>query len=512
MNLFSLWGYVLEYIKSHDPQYYDTFYKEIFPLSMEGDTFSVSTKMPYLVGWIENMYKKKLEEIISEKTGAPVRLEIVVQSGSAPAETPANVPSAPSTEGSRAFQEKEEPSYGSTVLPDFMKNLPKDPKDIVLPDIKDYRPDPVEQNLFDSFPSARSPEPTRSFISNPVNKEYTFENFVHGNCNEMAFEASLAVAKSCLAPEMADSLYNPLFIYGPSGLGKTHLLHAICNFVQKERPDLSVLFVSSETFTNELIEAIQSGKNRNFREKYRNLDFLLIDDVQFFGGKKNSSTTEIFNTFNTLFDNKKHIILTSDRTPSDINELEERLQTRFSSGLIAHISPPDYEICSIILKKRAQKQGIDLPDDVVDYMAGHINTSVRELEGAYKKVIAYCKIKSIPVTLDAAREALIEMIPLDGRQELTIAKIIDTVCEYFGVRKDKLLGNGRPKNIVIPRQIAMYLCRIELNESYPSLRDHFKRKDHSTVLYACERVERDMEKNPETKKTIEILKRLLEKK
>ncbi|MFQ9401673.1 MAG: chromosomal replication initiator protein DnaA [Dialister sp.] len=316
---------------------------------------------------------------------------------------------------------------------------------------------------------------------------------------------------SAVEPDMAYSSYNPLFIYGPSGLGKTHLLHAICNYVNAARPDLSVLFVSSETFTNELIEAIQSGKNKSFREKYRNLDYLLIDDIQFFGGKKSSSTTEIFNTFNTLFDNKKNIILTSDRTPSDIEELEDRLQTRFSSGLLAHISPPDYEICCAILNKRAEKEKINLPDDVVDYIASHINTSIRELEGAYNKLILFSRVRNIPITFEMAREALAEVIPLDNRHRITVPYIIDVVCDYYNVRKDKLLGNGRPKNIVVPRQIAMYLCRKILNESYPNLRDAFKRKDHSTVLYACERVEKDLQRDPSTVKTIELLKNKIER-
>ena len=332
--------------------------------------------------------------------------------------------------------------------------------------------------------------------------EFTFDTFVVGDSNKLAYAAARAVAD---APA---EHYNPLFIYGDSGLGKTHLLHAICNYIHENKPELSVLFVSSETFTNELIDAIQNHTMPKFRAKYRNLDFLLIDDVQFFGSK-DATKMEIFNTFNDLFDKKKHIIMTSDRTPQDIDKLEDRLQTRFSSGLVAPISPPDYEICCIILQQRAEKLNITLPKDVVDYIASHINTNVRELEGAFNKLVTFSQIKKQTITLAFTKDALKDQIPLDNRQELTVDFIIDTVCQYYGVKKDKLLGRGRPQKIVIPRQIAMYLCRNELNESYPTLRDYFHRKDHSTVLYACERVEKDIDRDPQTRASIEAIRKLL---
>lgn len=201
--------------------------------------------------------------------------------------------------------------------------------------------------------------------------------------------------------------------------------------------------------------------------------------------------------------------MTSDRTPQDIDKLEDRLQTRFSSGLVAPISPPDYEICCIILQQRAEKLNITLPKDVVDYIASHINTNVRELEGAFNKLVTFSQIKKQTITLAFTKDALKDQIPLDNHQELTVDFIIDTVCQYYGVKKDKLLGRGRPQKIVIPRQIAMYLCRNELNESYPTLRDYFHRKDHSTVLYACERVEKDIDRDPQTRASIEAIRKLL---
>lgn len=304
---------------------------------------------------------------------------------------------------------------------------------------------------------------------------------------------------------------NPLFIYGPSGLGKTHLLHAICNYIHEYKPELSVLFVSSETFTNELIDAIQRHATNDFRQKYRNPDFLLIDDVQFFGSR-DSTKMEIFNTFNELFDKKKNIIMTSDRTPSDIEKLEDRLQSRFSSGLVAPISPPDYEICSIILKNRAEKQGINLPDEVVDYIASHINTNVRELEGAFNSLVMIARIKEKPITLPFAMEALKDKIPLDGGNTLTVDIIIDKVCDRYGVTKEQVLSNARPKKYVVPRQISMYLARNLIpGISFPALRDKFKRKDHTTVVYACERVEKEIKRDQSTKAVIDELTKQLER-
>ena len=545
MDIFELWFYVLSCVKEKNPEYYDRFYKDIFPVSFENNEFTITTKEKYLAEWIDALYKIRIEEFLSSKIGHPVQLLIQEQKNASTEnkkniEVPANTAESsekkskeiiPSSAGSTyveeipeekskplVMEEKEKPldntdSFDKTILPQLQKLKPKNPNEVHLPDITEYHQDIIQSDLFHTLVKEDAKHTNqcnqRKYISNPINGDYSFENFVHGNCNDMAYEAAYAVAKSCVNPEMADSTYNPLFIYGPSGLGKTHLLHAIQNYVRKKRPDLSVLLVTSENFTTELIEAIQNGTTKLFRDKYRSLDYLLIDDIQFFGGKKNSSTTEIFNTFNTLFDNKKHIIMTSDRTPSDINELEDRLKTRFSSGLLASISPPDYEICKIILLRRAEKDGIHLPKEVTDYMAGNINTSVRQLEGAYNKLKAYLLYKKVPLTLEVAKKALCDYIPTGEDHTISIPFIIDTVCEYFGVRKDKLLGKGRPKNIVIPRQIAMYLCRNILHETYPAIKDFFNRKDHATVLYACTKVEKDLQKNPETQAAVENIKKLL---
>lgn len=492
MNLFILWGYILEYIKKNDPQYYEMFYKKIFPSNLNENDLTIIAQDPYLVSWIDALYKSKLENFLTAKLQKPMHLIVLCK------------------------EEHEEKTKEVEKIPDFMNDeLPLmdneetfTPPENIMNLIDENSENYVLPKIENISQNANKTHEKKKFTSpNPINAEHTFETFVHGNCNEMAFQSALSIAQMATNAREMDEKMNPLFIYGPSGLGKTHLLHAICNYIHKHAPHLSYLFVSSETFTNELITSIKSNTMHKFREKYRSPDYLLIDDVQFFGSK-NSSKMEIFNTFNTLFDNKKHIILTSDRTPSDIEELEDRIQTRFSSGLIVPISPPDFEICSIILEKRAEKDKINIPAEVINYIAEHINTNVRELDGAYNKIRSYSRMQNKEITLDFAKETLKDQIPIDTR-ELTADIIINTVCSKFNVKKEHLLGKGRPKNIVIPRQIAMYLCREKLGLSFPQLRDIFKRKDHSTVLYACERVEKDMQKDIETKNTIEELDKIL---
>jgi len=431
MDFFLLWEQVLDYISKNDSQYYQMFSYDVFPTSMNDTTLVITPSKPYLVRWINGVYKGKLEQIISSIAGKPMKVEIASPGAAsnppspetsapprAPLAPPAPVPAPkPVPAPAIPFPEEENPTPSplpetppaaadpfpeEVAPPDFSSLTPKTADQVVLPDIRNYE-ELHEPSLFE--PMTGVGETKKNFQPNPVNEEYTFETFVHGNCNEIAYQAAYAVAQTATNPNQADQKMNPLFIYGPSGLGKTHLLHAICNYIHTYKPSLSVLFVSSETFTNELIDAIQNHTMPKFRAKYRNLDFLLIDDVQFFGSR-DSTKMEIFNTFNELFDKKKYIIMTSDRTPSDIDKLEDRLQSRFSSGLVAPISPPDYEICCIILQKRAEKMGITLPKDVVDYIASHINTNVRELEGAFNKLVTFSHIKKEPITLPFAREAL----------------------------------------------------------------------------------------------------------
>ncbi len=498
MEIFELWTHVLEEIKIKNPEYYNNFYSFVFPISFSDGIFTAISTVPYMIPWINAVYKKKIEKILSEKSGVSVKLVLKTQESSdVPTAEP--TPEIPVfTEASENFgipspssmsdTEKKENSHASVnshkteenmeiydkpAVPDFINIKPQNPEEVKLPSILD-NPSSIRHSAV-PLP-VKSPEKKFPYKFD----DYTFDNFVHGNCNEIAFQSAHAIALSCeeytdspgtnyskKKPEASN--YNPLFIYGPSGLGKTHLLLAISNYVKTHRPDLSVLFVTSENFTNELIESIRSGKMQEFREKYRTVDYLLIDDIQFFNGTKESSRMEIFNTFNAIADNDNYIITTSDRTPSDLKDFHERLITRFSSGMIAHISPPDFEICSIILQRKAERIHIDMPEEVISFIAGNINSSVRELEGAFKQVVGYCQIKNVPLTLENARDALADIIKVDLYSHLSAETIIDTVCKYYNVKKEQVLGKSRPKNVVIPRQMAMYIAREELNDSFPAL-------------------------------------------
>lgn len=540
MEIFELWTHVLEEIKIKNPEYYNNFYSFVFPISFSDGIFTAMTTVPYMIPWINAVYKTKLEKILSEKSGMPVKLILQSQENSeVPAADPVPETSAVSeTSGNFGIppvsslpdkEKKENPDisfspykteenpeiYEEPVIPDFMNIKPQNPEEVKLPSILDN-------------PSSIRPSAVPLPVKSPEKKfpykfdDYTFDNFVHGNCNEIAFQSAHAIALSCeeytdspdtnyskKKPEASN--YNPLFIYGPSGLGKTHLLLAISNYVKTHRPDLSVLFVTSENFTNELIESIRSGKMQEFREKYRTVDYLLIDDIQFFNGTKESSRMEIFNTFNAIADNDNYIITTSDRTPSDLKDFHERLITRFSSGMIAHISPPDFEICSIILQKKAERSHIDMPEEVISFIAGNVNSSVRELEGAFKQVIGYCQIKKVPLTLENARDALADIIKMDLYSHLSAETIIDTVCKYYNVKKEQVLGKSRPKNVVIPRQMAMYIAREELNDSFPALVKYFN-KDHSTIVHAYERVQKALKNNDRTRKELKDILTLLKRK
>lgn len=540
MEIFELWTHVLEEIKIKNPEYYNNFYSFVFPISFSDGIFTAMTTVPYMIPWINAVYKTKLEKILSEKSGMPVKLILQSQENSeVPAADPVPETSAVSeTSGNFGIppvsslpdkEKKENPDisfspykteenpeiYEEPVIPDFMNIKPQNPEEVKLPSILDN-------------PSSIRPSAVPLPVKSPEKKfpykfdDYTFDNFVHGNCNEIAFQSAHAIALSCeeytdspdtnyskKKPEASN--YNPLFIYSPSGLGKTHLLLAISNYVKTHRPDLSVLFVTSENFTNELIESIRSGKMQEFREKYRTVDYLLIDDIQFFNGTKESSRMEIFNTFNAIADNDNYIITTSDRTPSDLKDFHERLITRFSSGMIAHISPPDFEICSIILQKKAERSHIDMPEEVISFIAGNVNSSVRELEGAFKQVVGYCQIKKVPLTLENARDALADIIKVDLYSHLSAETIIDTVCKYYNVKKEQVLGKSRPKNVVIPRQMAMYIAREELNDSFPALVKYFN-KDHSTIVHAYERVQKALKNNDRTRKELKDILTLLKRK
>lgn len=331
-----------------------------------------------------------------------------------------------------------------------------------------------------------------------LNPNYTFDTFVIGNNNNLAHAASLAVA------ETPGEVYNPLFIYGGVGLGKTHLMQAIAHFIINNNPALKVLYVTSETFTNELIDSVKNQKNSEFREKYRNIDILLIDDIQFIIGKE-STQEEFFHTFNALYQDRKQIVISSDRPPKEMETLNERLRTRFEMGLPVDIQIPTYETKMAILNKKAELGGYNIPYDVKDYVATHIKSSIRELEGALTKLSAFAKLSTTPITVEFAEETLKDLISPDTRREITPELIINIVSEHFNIRPEYILSQKRTANIVYPRQIAMYLCHQMTTATMQSLGKSFGNRDHSTVMHGIEKINKKVLTDENTKSTIDIL-------
>ena len=320
-------------------------------------------------------------------------------------------------------------------------------------------------------------KPAENELARNLNPKYVFDSFVVGNSNRMAHAASLAVAES---PAQA---YNPLFLYGNSGLGKTHLMHSIGHFILDRNPQAKVLYVTSETFTNELINSIQNNKNEEFRNKYRNIDVLMIDDIQFIS-KKEGTQEEFFHTFNALYESNKQIIISSDRPPKEIKTLEDRLRSRFEWGLIADVQPPDYETRIAILKKKAERDNLTVPDDVMAYIAKNIASNIRELEGALTRIVAFATLTNQDISIALAENSLKDIFSENSATPLTPELIQQVVAEYYNIRVEDIQGSKKPKNIAFPRQVSMYLCRKLLDISLPKIGESFGGRDHTTVIYA----------------------------
>lgn len=329
----------------------------------------------------------------------------------------------------------------------------------------------------------------RAAIAN-LNPNYTFDNFVVGANNKLAHAAALSVA------ENPNTKWNPLFLYGGVGLGKTHLMHSIAHYILENQKEASVLYVTSEQFTNEVIETIKEGvlASKEFRKKYRNIDALLIDDIQFVIGKERTEE-EFFHTFNELYQAGKRIIISSDRPPKDFTNIEDRIRSRFGSGMIADIQPPDYETRMAILKKRSELEHEKLSDDILDYIAKNIDSNIRELEGAFKKVTALNKLVNVnaKANLDVAKKALKDIISPNVKNEVTIDSVIEVVANYFELNLSQICSSNRSTNIAYPRQIAMYLCKQLTGASLKEIALKLGKKDHSTILYGINKIAEDLD-------------------
>lgn len=356
----------------------------------------------------------------------------------------------------------------------------------------------AEQSIVFPPKQVQHPVSTDEPHTHMLNPKYTFDTFVIGANNRFAHAASLAVAE---APAKA---YNPLFLYGGVGLGKTHLMHAIGHYIMDHNPNTRVLYISSEKFTNEFINAIRDSQGESFRTKYRNIDVLLIDDIQFLAGKEQTQE-EFFHTFNALHEERKQIVISSDRPPKEIPTLEDRLRSRFEWGLITDIQPPDLETRIAILRKKAKAENLDIPNEAMNYIANQIDTNIRELEGALIRVVAYSSLINADITSHLAAEALKDIIPSSRPRMITIQDIQTKVGEFYGLRLEEFKARKRTKAVAFPRQIAMYLSRELTDYSLPKIGEAFGGRDHTTVIHAHEKISQQLKVDQELYKIIQNL-------
>lgn len=440
-----LWMETLEKLKKElSKPSFETWLSSTHLLHIDGDTLVISVPNEFAKDWLESRYAPLIRSSVQSILGHSVSLRFVI----------------PSAEGSNG----EELISPISFTPPILSN--NDP------------------------------------MPNSLNSKYTFDTFVIGNSNRFAHAASLAVAES---PAKS---YNPLFIYGGVGLGKTHLMHAIGHSILQRSPNTRVLYVSSEKFTNELIDSIRDENSIEFRNHYRNVDILLIDDIQFLAGKERTQE-EFFHTFNALHEANKQIIISSDRPPKEIPTLEDRLRSRFEWGLITDIQAPDLETRIAILRKKAKLENLQVPNEVMVYIADKIHSNIRELEGALIRVMAFASLSSIPITGEVAVEALKDILPSNVTKEITIDTIQQSVADYFHLSQSEFKAKKRTRAVAFPRQIAMYLSRQLTDFSLPKIGDEFGGRDHTTVMHAQEKISQALRNDPVLEKKVnELIQRI----
>ncbi len=442
LDINTLWDRTLEALREQvDPESHQTWLVPTRARSLSDSALTVTVPSQFCADWLASNYRDLIQRIITELVDAPLHVHFEVEE----------------SEG-----EAEATPTSQTATPSK----------------------PVTDSLL---------------ISHNLNPRYTFDRFVIGESNRFAHAAAGVVA------DPNSRAYNPLFIYGGVGLGKTHLMQAIgCEMLAKS-PEKRVLYITSEQFMNAFIDSIGSSRQIEFRSLYRNVDLLLIDDIQFFTGKERTQT-EFFHTFNALYDAGKKIVVSSDRPPKEIKTLEERLRSRFEWGLIVDIQIPDLETRVAILKKKAENEGLDLPNEVMLFVAEHIKSNIRELEGSLQRVKAFATLENRPIDIDLAREALGTLLVAEGAsRRITIERIQEVVCEYFDVKVADVIGESRLKKFATPRHVAQHLCRQLTEYSYPEIGQRFGGRDHTSIIHADRKIERDLQADPNMKNIISYL-------
>ena len=445
-----LWKDTLVHLEQNlSPQHFSTWIKPLKLVKIEQDIVFIEVPNRFVLDWVKENYSKLIQKFHTQLSAVTYRLQFNV-SGQA------------------------------------RDNLPKNDSSI------DTEVPPVK---------SQQQKNNRQLTDINLNRKYTFEEFVSGSSNQFAYAAAMAVANN------PATTYNPLFIYGGVGLGKTHLVNAIGNEILKKSPQMRICYYTSEKFMNELINSLRYNRMDEFRNKFRSMDVILIDDIQFIAGKERTQE-EFFHTFNALYESHKQIIVTSDKFPKDIPGLEERLRSRFEWGLIADIQPPDVETKLAILKMKADQNSIKIPEEVALFLANSVCNNVRELEGYLIRIGAYASLTSIPVSLDMARDVLKDIL-VERNKELTVEEILKKVSNHFNIKISDIKSPKRLKAVVLPRQIAMYLSRQLTSSSYPEIGERFGGKDHSTIIHAIRKIDKLREEDFQLSSTIENLKKEL---
>jgi chromosomal replication initiator protein len=447
-----LWQETLVHLEETlNPQHFNTWIKPIKFVSLKKDLIQLEVPNRFVLDWIRVHYSQLIQETLSNVGAVVYRIQFTIATQNSDSSTMENVISPGKTQNRQEIK--------------------------------------IE------------PQPRSCNYALNLNSKYSFDEFVSGSSNQFAYAAAMAVANN------PATTYNPLFIYGGVGLGKTHLVNAIGNAILRKNPEMKVCYYTSEKFMNELINSLRYAKMDEFRNKFRTMDVLLIDDVQFIAGKERTQE-EFFHTFNSLYESHKQIVVTSDKFPKEIPGLEERLRSRFEWGLIADIQAPDMETKHAILKMKAEQNGIHLPEDVALFLANSISSNVRELEGFLVRIGAFASLTSTPVTLTMAREVLKDIL-VEKNRELSIEEIQKVVASHYNIKVSEIKSSRRLKVLVLPRQIAMYLSRQLTSSSYPEIGDRFGGKDHSTIIHAIKKIEKAMETDYQLTATINNIRNAL---
>ncbi|CUH95766.1 Chromosomal replication initiator protein DnaA [Propionispora sp. 2/2-37] len=504
-----LWEQVLKKLETEIIKpLFDTWIKGAVALSLTGNVLEIGTPRQIMKEWLETKYMPQIETAVQQIFGRQLSIKI----------TNLNVDDDHLENAPAAAEIKNFPANFSVPNSQVIRHHPAatatlEAEKPVLDETKSYVPEIAATQttqLQETLPLETFNPPPQTKISPAgtddslviLNPKYIFETFVIGNSNRFAHAASLAVA------EAPAQVYNPFFIYGGVGLGKTHLMHAIGHRILQNYPGIKVVYISSEKFTNELINSIRDGKPESFRQKYRNIDVLLVDDIQFLS-KKEHTQEEFFHTFNTLHEANKQIIISSDRPPREIQTLEDRLRSRFEWGLITDIQPPDLETRIAILRKKAMIENLNIPNDVMVYIASRIDNNIRELEGALIRVMAYASLTNQSIDINLATEALKDLFPNGRPKQITMELIQEIVASYFKIKIEELLAKKRTRNVAYPRQIAMYLCRELTDTSLPRIGEMFGGRDHTTVIHAHDKITRERNEDVKLSNTLkELIKRI----